>query len=192
LFVISPIEVDNTLKPIGGFIMSLATVSIVGNLVRQPEQMCFSSGQKKTTIVVAVNGLKNAKTDEPSADFYKVESWGRLGELALEYLSKGNQVTVCGRLSFDHWTDKLGRQRTTPVIQANQVAFPPRLKAVPDSEMGGGTISGDLDISEPHMSLSAASKYFSSDETAQIREEDEISDISKISRAPVRRKVQTA
>lgn len=174
--------------------MSLATVSIVGNLVRQPEQMCFSSGQKKTTIVVAVNGPKNAKTDEPSADFYKVESWGRLGELALEYLSKGNQVTVSGRLSFDHWTDKLGRQRTTPVIQANQVAFPQRLKAVPDSEMSAGTISGDLDVSEPHMSMSSSS-YFSSDETAQIREESDVTDISKASirdRGPIRRKVQTA
>ncbi len=175
--------------------MSLATVSIVGNLVRQPEQMCFSSGQKKTTIVVAVNGPKNAKAEEQSADFYKVESWGRLGELALEYLSKGNQVTVCGRLSFDHWTDKLGRQRTTPVIQANQVAFPQRLRAVSSSEMSCGTISGDLDVSEPLMSMSEASAYFSSEETAQIREEGEVTDISKSvsrDRAPVRRKVQSA
>jgi hypothetical protein len=60
--------------------------------------------------------------------------------------------------------------------------------------MSGGTISGDLDVSEPHMSMSSSS-YFSSDETAQIREESEVTDISKASireRGPIRRKVQTA
>lgn len=174
--------------------MSLATISIVGNLVRQPEQMCFASGQKKTTIVVAVNGPKNAKTDEPSADFYKVESWGRLGELALEFLSKGNQVTVCGRLTFDHWTDKLGRPRTTPVIQANQVAFPPRLRAVGQNEVGTGTISGDLDLTDPN----AHATYYGEGDN-EIREESAIAEISKptairdVQRTtPMRRKAQLA
>jgi single-strand DNA-binding protein len=172
--------------------MSLATVSIVGNLVRQPEQMCFASGQKKTTIVVAVNGPRNPKTDEPSADFYKVESWGRLGELALEFLSKGNQVTVCGRLSFDHWTDKTGRQRTTPVIQANQVAFPPRLRAVANDETAGGTISGELDLSDS----SSHSSYLNDHEIAEIKEEESAEMPKRTAMhersAPLRRKVQLA
>ena len=173
--------------------MSLATVSIVGNLVRQPEQMCFASGQKKTTLVVAVNGPKNAKTDEPSADFYKVESWGRLGELALQYLSKGNQVTVSGRLSFDYWTDKLGRQRTTPIIQANQVAFPPRLRAVTNDDAMGGTISGELDISDAASAL-RPSAYFNDAEIAELRVESAVSEEARTTplRAPIRRKVQSA
>ncbi|HEY9680849.1 MAG TPA: single-stranded DNA-binding protein [Oculatellaceae cyanobacterium] len=173
--------------------MSLATVSIVGNLVRQPEQMCFASGQKKTTLVVAVNGPKNHKTEESPADFYKVESWGKLGELTLEYLSKGNQVTVCGRLSFDHWTDKLGRQRTTPVIQASQVAFPQRSRNMQNVEPIGGTISGDLDVSDTSDSFQAAT-YLSDAEIAGLQDETAVSESSKTAslRPPIRRKAQTA
>jgi single-strand DNA-binding protein len=170
--------------------MSLATVSIVGNLVRQPEQMCFASGQKKTTLVVAVNGPKNHKTEESPADFYKVESWGKLGELALEYLAKGNQITVCGRLSFDHWTDKLGRQRTTPVIQASQVAFPQRSRNAENVEPIGGTISGDIDVTDIENSFHAAS-YLSDTEMSN---ETAVSESSKTAplRPPIRRKTQTA
>ena len=173
--------------------MSLATVSIVGNLVRQPEQMCFASGQKKTTLVVAVNGPKNHKTEESPADFYKVESWGKLGELALEYLTKGNQITVCGRLSFDHWTDKMGRPRTTPVIQASQVAFPQRARNAQNVEPIGGTISGDIDITEMENSFSSAS-YLSEAEISALQDETKVSENSRTAplRPPIRRKVQTA
>lgn len=102
--------------------MSLANISIVGNLVRPPDQVSFESGRVKTTFVVAVN------RDKDVADFYRVETWGKLAELAGKYLLKGNQVTVSGRLSLDNWTDKQGVKRTTPVVKAEQLSFPPRIK----------------------------------------------------------------
>ncbi|HEY9677092.1 MAG TPA: single-stranded DNA-binding protein [Drouetiella sp.] len=110
--------------------MSFAIVSIVGNLTRPPEQTSFSSGKTRTTFVVAVN--VRAKTEKPSdsADFYRVEAWGRLGELAMSYLSKGNQVTVSGRLLMDKWTDKEGRERITPTIKAENLAFPGRSRSI--------------------------------------------------------------
>lgn len=103
-------------------VMSLANISIVGNLVRPPDQVSFESGRVKTTFVVAVN------RDKDVADFYRVETWGKLAELAGKYLLKGNQVTVSGRLSLDNWTDKQGVKRTTPVVKAEQLSFPPRIK----------------------------------------------------------------
>ena len=109
--------------------MSLATVSIVGNLVKDPEQFSFPSGRTKTRIIVAVNASRANKVSD-EADFYKVEAWGKLGDLSASYLTKGNQVTVCGRLVFERWTDKEGRDRRTPLIEANQIAFPRRLKLV--------------------------------------------------------------
>ncbi len=103
--------------------MSLANVSIVGNLTRPPEQTSFASGKTKTTFVVAVNIPSRFDKGPDGADFYRVEAWGKLGELALTYLTKGNQVTACGRLMMDKWTDKEGRERITPTIKADQLAF---------------------------------------------------------------------
>lgn len=138
--------------------MSLANVSLVGNLVKAPEQIQFSSGRIKTTLVVAVNGANRSaanksgasnsgvkstdgdKSDRSdgndpnrentaTADFYRVETWGKLAELASKYLAKGNQVTVSGKLTLDHWTDKHGANRITPVVEANQLSLPPKPKS---------------------------------------------------------------
>lgn len=111
--------------------MSLANVSLVGNLVRTPELIQFSSGRVKTTLVLAVNGpAKNSAGDGKggNADFYKIETWGKLAELSAKYLSKGNQVSVAGKLSLSRWIDKNGTQRITPTVEANQLSLPPKPK----------------------------------------------------------------
>ncbi len=130
--------------------MSLANISIVGNLTRLPEQTFFVSGRTKTTLMVAVNRPdKNKQSQGTTADFYKVEMWGKLAESAAKFLDKGNQVTVTGRLVLDHWTDKNGKERVTPVVEANQLAFPPRLRVLSDADTQAATISGEVDVSDP-------------------------------------------
>jgi single-strand DNA-binding protein len=134
--------------------MSLANISIVGNLVKPPEQMHFSSGRTKTTMVVAVNSYGRPSRGGDSADFYKVETWGKLAELAGQYLAKGNQVGVSGRLMFDRWTDREGKSRVTPVVEASQLSFPSKLKVVEgdnaseneldDGKRTGAPITGTL------------------------------------------------
>jgi single-strand DNA-binding protein len=121
------------LESTGGIIMSLANISIVGNLVKSPEQMHFPSGKVKTTMVVAVNSYGRPHRGGDAADFYKVETWGKLAELAGQYLARGNQVGVSGRLLFDRWTDKEGKNRFTPVVEAAQLSLPPRLKVLEGS-----------------------------------------------------------
>ncbi|MCC7528049.1 MAG: single-stranded DNA-binding protein [Candidatus Melainabacteria bacterium] len=118
--------------------MGLANISIVGNLVKAPEQIQLASGKLKTTLVVAVNHAK--KNESESADFYNVVAWGRLAELAGQYLDKGQQVTAAGRLTLDRWTDKNGQARVTPVVSADQIAFPRRTQ--PDYSSGGDTDMG--------------------------------------------------
>ncbi|MBX9685463.1 MAG: single-stranded DNA-binding protein [Candidatus Obscuribacterales bacterium] len=116
--------------------MSMVNVSLVGNLVRAPEQICFASGRVKTVLVIAVNSQSHKSADKPSeplADFYRIETWGKLAELAQKYLNKGNQVGVSGRLIMEHWTDKQGRERLTPVVSATQLSFPPRNNRESDS-----------------------------------------------------------
>ncbi|MCA0312668.1 MAG: single-stranded DNA-binding protein [Candidatus Melainabacteria bacterium] len=109
--------------------MSLSNVALVGNLVKAPERIEFSSGRVKTTMVVAVNSFirSSGKTDK-ACDFYKVETWGKLAELAARCLNKGNQITVTGRLILDHWTDRQGTNRITPVVEASQLSLPQKGK----------------------------------------------------------------
>jgi single-strand DNA-binding protein len=136
--------------------MSLANISIVGNLVKPPEQMHFQSGKVKTTLIVAVNTYGKPNRGGDSADFYKVETWGKLAELAGQYLSKGNQVAVSGRLLFDRWTDKEGKNRFTPVVEVTQLSLPSRLKVVDSQgeqpslpeETLGNVITGTLPCAE--------------------------------------------
>lgn len=118
--------------------MGLANISIVGNLVKAPEQIQLASGKLKTTLVVAVNHTK--KTESESADFYNVVAWGRLAELAGKYLDKGQQVTATGRLALDRWTDRNGQARVTPVVSADQIAFPRRSQ----TDIGGDDMGKNL------------------------------------------------
>jgi len=126
--------------------MSLANVSLVGNLVKAPEQIQFSSGRTKTTLVLAVNGSGKASGKTNTADFYRVETWGKLADLAAKYLYKGNQVSVSGRLVMDHWTDKHGANRVTPVVEANQLSLPPKPKdaAVEDPSLDDDIIDEEM------------------------------------------------
>ena len=109
--------------------MSLANISIVGNLVKPPEQMNFVSGKIKTTFTVAVNGFGRPARGGDTADFYRVETWGKLAELAGKYLDKGNQIAVSGRLIFDRFVDQQGKNRVIPVVEANQLSLPPKPKS---------------------------------------------------------------
>jgi single-strand DNA-binding protein len=121
--------------------MSMINVSIVGNLARTPEQICFASGKIKTVMVVAVNSQAQKTGENETVDFYRVETWGRLAELAQKYLNKGNQVGVCGKLIMEHWTDKQGNEKLTPVVSATQLSFPPRSLSSRDEGSGRSSSS---------------------------------------------------
>lgn len=148
--------------------MSLANVSIVGNLVKPPEQMHFSSGRVKTTLVVAVNNYGRPARGGDSADFYKVETWGKLAELAGQYLAKGNQVAVSGRLLFDRWTDKQGKNRFTPIVEAAQLALPSRLKVV----------DGDGEVAEQKINNNVITGSLSCPDEGEQLDDDSLAELS--------------
>ncbi len=126
--------------------MSLVNISLVGNLVKPPEQMYFASGRVKTSFIVAINKKPGRGKSLDTADFYRVETWGKLAELAGQYLAKGNQVGATGRLVLDHWTDKNGNSRITPIVEATQLAFPPRMKVISQDDQAAEQPIGDAPI----------------------------------------------
>jgi single stranded DNA-binding protein len=80
--------------------------------------------------VVAVDTYKKGDpSGNNSTEFYKVEAWGKLGDVVQRFIDKGNQVTAVGRFNIDRWQDKEGRERITPVINATQISLPPRRSA---------------------------------------------------------------
>lgn len=153
--------------------MSLANISIVGNLAREPEQFQFASGRTKTTLFVAVSSFNKIRK-EKTTDFYRVETWDRLAELANEYLKKGNQVAVSGRIAMEKWVDREGKDRVTPTVQANQLALPPRFR--PDFD-AAGNIAQAPRMEPPHYDDGDQILVASDNESSPYTEQpDEMSD----------------
>lgn len=101
---------------------SINKVILIGNLGRDPETRYMSNGEAVTNITVATtdtwkdrNGEKQEKTEWHRVTFYR-----KLAEIAGEYLKKGRQVYIEGRLETRKWTDKSGNERyTTEVIASD-------------------------------------------------------------------------
>ena len=114
---------------------SLNKVILIGNLGQDPEVRYMPNGEAVTNITVATtenwkdkNGEKQEKTEWHRVTFYR-----KLAEIAGEYLKKGRQVYVEGRLETRKWTDKEGKERyTTEVIASDMKMLGPR------PGMGGG------------------------------------------------------
>lgn len=97
---------------------------VMGNLTRDPELRTTPSGQSVASFAVATNRVWQDASGEKQeqADFHEVVAWGKLAELASQYLSKGRKVMVVGRLQNNSW-EKDGVKRTRTEIIANDISF---------------------------------------------------------------------
>jgi single-strand DNA-binding protein len=100
---------------------SVNKVILIGNLGRDPETRYMPDGGAITNISIATteawkdkNGDKQEKTE-----WHRVAFFGKLAEIAGEYLKKGSQVYVEGRLQTRKWQDKDGQDKYTTEIVAN-------------------------------------------------------------------------
>jgi len=89
-------------------------VVLMGNLTRDPELRYIPSGTAVTDVGLAVNDRrKNAQGEwVEEATFIDVTLWGRTAEVASEYLGKGSQVLIEGRLKLDTWETPEGQKRS--------------------------------------------------------------------------------
>lgn len=97
---------------------------IMGNLTRDPELRSIPSGQQVASFAVATNrSWQDASGERKEAvEYHEVVAWGKLGELAAQYLAKGRKVMVVGRLQTQSWEkDGIKRQRTE--IVASDINF---------------------------------------------------------------------
>ncbi len=100
-------------------------VILLGNLGRDPEVRFTPSGQAVANFTIATNeswtdkqGAKQERTE-----WHRIVVWGKLAELCGEYLKKGRQAFIEGRLQTREWTDKENKKNYTTEIVANNVQF---------------------------------------------------------------------
>jgi single-strand DNA-binding protein len=99
-------------------------VIIVGNVGGDPETRYMPSGSAVTNLTVATNeSWKDKQTGEQKerTEWHRVAMFNRLAEIAAEYLRKGSQVYIEGKLRTRKWQDKSGQDRYTTEIIADEM-----------------------------------------------------------------------
>ena len=99
-------------------------VILVGNLGQDPEVRHLPSGGQVTNISIATSDQwKDKQTGEPRerTEWHRVVMFNRLAEIAGQYLRKGSQVYLEGRLQTRKWQDQSGQDRYTPEVVANEM-----------------------------------------------------------------------
>jgi len=102
-------------------------VILMGNLTRDPQVRYTPSGTAVTEIGLAVNRTwfdKQSNSRREETTFVDVTLWGRQAEVAGEYLAKGRQVLIEGRLQLDTWDDKeTGQKRSKLRVVAENMTM---------------------------------------------------------------------
>ena len=103
--------------------MSVNKAILIGHLGKDPDVRYMPSGEAVANVTLATsetwkdkNGEKQEKTEWHNIVFFK-----RLAEIAGEYLKKGSQIYVEGRITTEKWQDKEGKDRYTTKIVANEM-----------------------------------------------------------------------
>ena len=96
------------------------TATIIGRAGQDAEIRYFESGKVKTTFSLAVN-RRDLKKQEDITDWFNIEVWDKQAEFAGEYIKKGRQVVVDGRISISKWTDNTGEEKERFLIVANNI-----------------------------------------------------------------------
>ncbi len=100
-------------------------VILIGRLGNDPEVRYTSNGGAVANFNVATNEswVDKAGAKQERTEWHRVVVWGKLGELCGQYLSKGRQAFVEGRLQTREWTDKEGHKKYTTEIVAQNIQF---------------------------------------------------------------------
>ena len=152
---------------------SVNKVILIGNLGADPETRYLPSGDAVTNIRIATTDTWKDKSGEKQehTEWHRVAFFGKLAEIAGEYLKKGSQVYVEGRLQTRKWQDKEGNDRYTTEIVANEMQMlesrggadpgdgPPMRQSGAGNAPRNQSARGDSRAAEPQYDSSATSDF---------------------------------
>lgn len=126
---------------------SFNQVILMGNLTRDPELRQTPNGQNVCSFSLALNRSYKAADGnwQEATDYVDVVAWGPLGERVAQYLHKGSQCLVNGRLQSRSW-DQDGQKRSKVEVNAQDVTF---LGGKGDGESGGYQNADSASTSKP-------------------------------------------
>ena len=136
-------------------------VILVGNLGADPETRYMPSGGAVTNIRVATSESwkdKNTGDQQERTEWHNVAFFGRLAEISAEYLRKGSQVYIEGKLRTRKWQDKDGNDRWSTEVIANEMQMlgsrpgsgaPAQSSAATAAPAGPSSGSGEFDDDIP-------------------------------------------
>jgi len=103
--------------------VSINRIILVGHLGQDPEKRYTPSGAAVTTFTLATNErYKDRNGDQQDkTEWHNIVAWNNLAEICAEYLHKGKQVYIEGKIQTRKWQDKDGNDRYTTEIIANQM-----------------------------------------------------------------------
>lgn len=116
--------------------MNLNRVIIIGRLTADPESRTTTGGQEVVSLRVATNRTWNnqAGQKQEQVEFHNVTLWGRLAQIANQYLKKGGLVMIEGRLQTRNWTGQDNVKRYRTEIVAENIQLGPRSSSAGTSE----------------------------------------------------------
>ncbi len=100
-------------------------VILIGNLGADPEVRHLENGSVVANFNIATSETYTNKSGErvDQTEWHRIELWDRLAQIAEQYLKKGNQVYIEGRLRTENWTDKDGQPRSRVSIRGNSMTL---------------------------------------------------------------------
>lgn len=154
---------------------SLNRVLLIGNLTRDPELRYTPQGNAVCTFGLATNRSWTTEDGgrKEEAEFHTIVAWNKLAEICAQYLAKGRQAFVEGRLSTREWEGQDGTKRRTTEVVASEVIF-----------LGGGGAPRSEDIELPsdlgtEAPTGGQKEETASQEEAQKKEEKKAKEVKK-------------
>ena len=125
--------------------MNLNKAFILGNLTRDPELRQTATGQNVATFGIATNRMwtDSAGNKQTQTEFHNVVVWGRLAEIASQYLAKGRLVFIEGRLTTRSWQDQQGQKKYRTEIVAENMQLGPRFQSAQNPNQAPASSPGE-------------------------------------------------
>jgi single-strand DNA-binding protein len=125
--------------------MSFNKITIVGYLGRDPELRYTPQGTALCKMSIATTERRKGASGEMEehTTWFRVTAWGRQAELANEYLAKGRQVYVEGRLRLEEYTDREGQKRFSAEVSATEIQFLGHRTELSDAHAVEEVVSGN-------------------------------------------------
>lgn len=161
--------------------MNVNKVILVGRLTRDPDMRTTTSGQQVATLSMATNNFWTDKggTRQERTEFHSVVLWGRLAEIAAQYLTKGQECYVEGRLQSREYTAKDGTERKVTEIVGETMQLGSRAQG-----QGTGGQYAPRSAAPTHAAPAAASKSAPREEEIPTINLDDERDEIKIEDVP--------